>query len=47
MVILSVDGGSIWRWQVWGHPATEFAAFPGGRDMFGREVYSRDDYSGT
>lgn len=34
-----------WRWQVWGYPVSEFAAVP--RDMFGRTVYSHDDYSGV
>ena len=43
MVIYSVEGKSEWRWQVWGFPMTEFAAMD--RDMFGRLIYSHDDYS--
>jgi hypothetical protein len=35
----------IWRWQIWGHPISEFASAP--RDMLGRGVYSYNDFSGA
>ena len=38
-------GEPIWHWQIWGHPISEFESAP--RDMFGRRVYSHDDYSGA
>ena len=43
MVIFSQGVQSLWRWQVWGFPVSEFAGAP--NDMFGRTVYSHDDYS--
>ena len=43
MVMLSQEGHSIWRWQVWGYPVSEFPATH--RDMLGRVVYAHDDYS--
>ena len=34
---------TVWRWQVWGQPVTEFAAIS--RDLMGREAFVHDDYS--
>ena len=45
IVMYNYKGRSLWRWQIWGYPVSEFAAFP--RDAFGFEVYSHDDYSGV
>ena len=42
-VILNYRGRSLWRWQIWGYPISEFAAAP--RDAFGRVVYSHEDFS--
>ena len=36
-------GETIWRWQVWGPPVSEFAAVPS--DLIGREVFIHEDYS--
>ena len=43
IVMLSREGHSLWRWQVWGYPISEFAGAH--RDMIGRLVYAHDDYS--
>ena len=45
MVMLNYRGRSLWRWQIWGHPISEFAAAP--TDMLGRQVYTHDDLSGV
>ena len=45
VVMLNNRGRSLWRWQIWGYPISEFAAMP--RDMFGHIVYSHDDFSGV
>ena len=45
MVMLKYGEHSLWRWQIWGHPISEFAAAP--RDIFGRVVYAHDDFSGA
>ena len=45
VVMLNYKGQSLWRWQIWGHPISEFAAAP--RDVFGRVVYSHNDFSGV
>ena len=45
LVALKLYGDSIWRWQVWGRPISEFAATP--RNMTGRLIYSYDNYSGA
>ena len=43
MVMLNREKDSIWRWQVWGDPVTEFATPT--KDMFGRETYAHTDFS--
>ena len=43
VVMLKYKGRSLWRWQIWGRRISEFAAAP--RDVFGRVVYSYDDFS--
>lgn len=43
MVIFKNGKKTIWRWQVWGHPISEFASAP--HDIFGHPVYSHDDFS--
>ena len=43
VVMFNSGGRSVWRWQIWGYPISEFAAVP--RDMFGDLVYVHDDYS--
>ena len=45
VVMLNRGGWSVWRWQVWGFPISEFAAVP--RDLFGGLVYAHDNYSGA
>ena len=46
MVLFGNGKETVWRWQVWGHPVSEFASKPS-VDMLGRRVYSHDDYSGA
>ena len=45
VVMLNNNGRSLWRWQIWGYPISEFAASPS--DMLGHAVYSHDDFSGV
>ena len=45
MVMLNYKGRPVWRWQVWGHRISEFAAAP--VDMMGRLIFSHDDFSGV
>ena len=45
IVQLSHADNAIWRWQVWGQPISEFRAVS--RDLFGREVFAHQDYSGA
>lgn len=43
--IIQYSRGSktLWRWQVWGPPVTEFATSP--VDLLGRDIFVHDDYS--
>ena len=43
IIMLNEGHESIWRWQVWGPPVSEFAATP--KDQFGRVTFAHDDYS--
>ena len=45
VIALNFNQQSVWRWQIWGHRISEFAASP--RDMHGRLVYSHNDFSGV
>lgn len=45
MIMLSQNKQTLWRWQIWGHPISEFASTP--KDMFGRQIYVHSDYSGV
>ena len=46
MVLFRNGNETVWCWQVWGYPVSEFASKPP-IDMNGRRVYSRDDFSGA
>ena len=43
MVMLNNNGISVWRWQIWGQPISEFAAAP--KDGLGRTVFAYDNFA--